>query len=215
MAGIFLLTLLAGFNFNPVTFQIEKNRVSLVSTITHKESDLGSVDSMSYSSSSSHIGGQVDMTRSWGGVGESVRERGRENETGGERESGTERGREDSMESESASFSTALDRYLERGGRESHVRTSPNINTPNSHIQLKHIRDTTDGESSRGQRVSGVGGIPDKEGGGTVIQNRIVHYGVYCGPGPADAFSGINLIPHTSYLLHTPLMLGTHVFSVC
>ena len=22
------------------------------------------------------------------------------------------------------------------------------------------------------------------------IQNRLVHYGVYCGPGPADAFSG-------------------------
>jgi hypothetical protein len=29
----------------------------------------------------------------------------------------------------------------------------------------------------------------DKE---SVIQNRLVHYGVYCGPGPADAFSGDN-----------------------
>lgn len=24
-----------------------------------------------------------------------------------------------------------------------------------------------------------------------VIQNRMLHYGVYCGPGPADAFSGV------------------------
>ncbi len=23
------------------------------------------------------------------------------------------------------------------------------------------------------------------------IQNRMLHYGVYCGPGPADAFSGV------------------------
>ena len=30
-----------------------------------------------------------------------------------------------------------------------------------------------------------------KEDSGVVqIQNRLVHYGVYCGPGPADAFSG-------------------------
>ena len=26
-----------------------------------------------------------------------------------------------------------------------------------------------------------------------IIQNRLVHYGVYCGPGPADAFSGIRI----------------------
>ena len=31
-----------------------------------------------------------------------------------------------------------------------------------------------------------------KEDSGVVqIQNRLVHYGVYCGPGPADAFSGL------------------------
>ena len=26
------------------------------------------------------------------------------------------------------------------------------------------------------------------------IQNRLIHYGVYCGPGPADAFGGENRI---------------------
>ena len=37
-------------------------------------------------------------------------------------------------------------------------------------------------EKGKGKEESGV--LP--------IQNRLVHYGVYCGPGPADAFSGWN-----------------------
>ena len=37
----------------------------------------------------------------------------------------------------------------------------------------------------------------------SVIQNRLVHYGVYCGPGPADAFSGDNTRTHTHAHTHT------------
>lgn len=173
----------------------------------------------------SQIDGGELMSKMWDSVGESMTEsererengrqswredrrgngkvRGRENggesgiEKGNEREAGM--GREDGMESESASFSTALDLYLERGGKQSNIQTS----TTNTQVHLNHnTEDRTVGVGSRGQVVSGIpykdrieegnrGGIG---GGGTehpVIQNRIVHYGVYCGPGPADAFSGM------------------------
>jgi hypothetical protein len=45
----------------------------------------------------------------------------------------------------------------------------------------------------------------------SVIQNRLVHYGVYCGPGPADAFSGDNTHTRTQNITRNTHILTTHL----
>lgn len=201
-AVTFLLTLLAGLNSNPLLYHIERNGNELsISVLANQDEDPGSIDSVGLPHTYSHRDGSIRLRESRDVDRISATEREIEMESGGGESKGFQW----------LSLRTTLDHYLERGGKESHVGRATSSNVISSNIVIKDVRDAAAQKGSRSQRVRGA------EGGavGSTIQNRMVHYGVYCGPGPADAFSGITPIHCTDRCIDTRTDRQIHCADKC